>query len=209
MLLAALPPNLNSCLFKSQLSNGTPYTIHCFKTYTIPITPIKISNASHQIHDAGIQNTLKWHLRLGHPHLQALHKIWTHNLADGIIGPFTQLSFFEDWLFRKMTSNPYPRSTQYTTNPLQLIHTDLCGPMLTPSLTGALYFLTFIDDYTHYTIITFLKKKSDALSHFLANKKLVEIQLNQEIKILQSDNGGEFTLKEFDSILQSQESFIR
>ena len=76
--------------------------------------------------------------------------------------------------------------------------------MPTPSLTGALYFLTFIDDYTHYTIITFLKKKSDALSHFLANKKLVEIQLNQDIKILRSDNGGKFTSNEFNNILQSQ-----
>ena len=154
----------NSCLFESQQANDTSYKIPWFKTqnlYPIPITPIKISNASYQIHETGIQNTLKWYLRLGHPHLQALQKIRTHNLADGIIGPFTQLSFFEDWLFRKMTSNPYPRSTQYTTNPLQLIHTDLCGPMPTPSLTGALYFLTFIDDYTHYTIITFLETKSN------------------------------------------------
>ena len=49
-------------------------------TKPIPITRIKICNASHQIHDTAIQNTLKWHLRLGHPHLlQALHKILTHN----------------------------------------------------------------------------------------------------------------------------------
>ena len=71
----------------SKLSNNN------LKQSTIPITPIKISNASHQIHDTGIQNTLKWHLRLDHPHLQALHKIRTHNLADGIIGPFTHLTF--------------------------------------------------------------------------------------------------------------------
>ena len=103
-----------------------------------------------------------------------------------------------------MISNPYPRSTQYATNPLQLIHTDLCGPMLTPSLTGALYFLTFIDDYTHYTVITFLKQKSDALSHFLVYKNLVENQLNKKMKILRSDNGGEFNSKEFNNIPQSQ-----
>ena len=121
-----------------------------------------------------VKVTLKWHLRLGHPHLQALHKIQTHNLANGIIGPFTHLTFCEGCLFGKMTSNPYPRSTQYITNPLQLIHTLLCGPMPTPSFIGALYFLTFIDDYTHYTIITLLKKKSDALSHFLVYKNLVE-----------------------------------
>ena len=193
----------NSYLFESQQADGTSHTIPYFKTqnlYPIPITPIKISNASHQIHNTGIQNTLKWHLRLGHPHLQALHTIRTHNLAGGIIGPFTHLTFCEG----KMISNPYPRSTQYATNPLQLIHTDLCGPMLTPSLTGALYFLTFIDDYTHYTVITFLKQKSDALSHFLVYKNLVENQLNKKMKILRSDNGGEFNSKEFNNIPQSQ-----
>jgi len=34
--------------------------------------------------------------------------------------------------------------------PLELVHSDVCGKMNAPSLGGE-YFLTFIDDYTHYT----------------------------------------------------------
>mgnify|MGYP000011047475 CR=1 FL=1 len=104
-----------------------------------------------------------------------------------------------------MTPNPYPRSTKHTTNVLQLIHTDLCGPMPTPSLTRKLYFLTFLDDFSHFTITTFLFKKSEVLSHFITYRNFVENRLNRKIKILRSDNGGKYTSHKFDAFLQSHE----
>ena len=188
-------------LLCTRTSNGTSYTIPCFKTqnlYPIPITPIKISNASHQIHDAGIQNTLKWHLRLGHPHLQALHKIRTHNLANGIIGPFTHLIFCEGCLFGKMTSNPYPRSTQYTTNPLHLstpIYVDQCRLPPSPEL------FTF----SHFSMTTpsSLSSKRNLTPYPISQPTKIWLK-TKKIKILRSDNGGEFNSKEFNNILQSQ-----
>ena len=45
--------------------------------------------------------------------------------------------------------------------------------------------------------MNFLQKKFEALPHLLVYKNLVINQLNQKIKILQSDNGGKFTSKEF------------
>mgnify|MGYP002775178199 CR=1 FL=1 len=53
--------------------------------------------------------------------------------------------------------------------------------------------------------MNFLQKKFEALPHLLVYKNLVENQLNKKIKILRSDNGGEFNSKEFNNILQSQE----
>lgn len=41
---------------------------------------------------------------------------------------------------------------------LELVHTDLCGPMQTRSLEGAYYFLLFIDDCTRFTWVHFLRK---------------------------------------------------
>jgi hypothetical protein len=53
---------------------------------------------------------------------------------------------------------PYPtESATCATEVLALVHTDLCSPMKTPSFGGAVYFLFFIDDYTRYTHIYFLK----------------------------------------------------
>ena len=65
-------------------------------------------------------------------------------------------------------------ATHRSTKPLQLIHTDVCGPMQTTSLGGARYFITFIDDYTRYTTVFTMKHKSEALQHFITYHKLVE-----------------------------------
>ena len=44
---------------------------------------------------------------------------------------------------------------------LELIHTDVCGPMQTKSLGGALYFLIFVDNRSRYTWVYFIRKKND------------------------------------------------
>ena len=84
--------------------------------------------------------------------------------------------------------------------PLQLIHSDICGPLETP-LSHAFYFLTFIDDFTHKTWVYFLKYKSETFSKFQEFKSLVENESNKKIKTLRTDNGGEFIKKEFNAYL--------
>ena len=46
----------------------------------------------------------------------------------------------------------------FESHPLELIHTDLFGPMRTKGLDGELYFMLMIDDYTRMTAIIFLRK---------------------------------------------------
>ena len=58
--------------------------------------------------------------------------------------------------------------------PLGLFHSDVCGPMSTESLSGARYFLTFVDDKTHYIWVYVLKCKSEVFSKFLKWKAYVE-----------------------------------
>ena len=91
------------------------------------------------------------------------------------------------------------RTKEYlTSKPLELVHTDLCGPRRIKSLQGESYFMLFIDDFTRMTWIFFLKEKSEAFERFKAFKILVENETEAKIKCLRSDNGGEFTSKEFD-----------
>jgi transposase InsO family protein len=58
--------------------------------------------------------------------------------------------------------------------------------------------MLFIVDFTRMGWICFLKEKSEALNKFKAFKTLVENEKETKIKCLRSDNGGEFTSKEFD-----------
>ena len=76
---------------------------------------------------------------------------------------------------------------------LELVHTDVCGPMQTRSLGGAYYFLIFIDDRTRYTWVYFMRNKSDVFEYFKEFKNMVEKKTGKSIKILRSDQGGEYT----------------
>ena len=74
-------------------------------------------------------------------------------------------------------------------HPLEIVHSDLCGPMPTPSLSGKLYFLTFIDNFSRKVWVYFLKCKSDVFAIFKEFKAKVEKESGYSIKTLRTDQG--------------------
>ena len=70
----------------------------------------------------------------------------------------------------------------HTSSPLELVHSDLCGPLYSPSSSGCKYFLTFIDDFSRDTWIYFLKLKRKVFDKFFAYKALVEKQSGHQIQ---------------------------
>jgi transposase InsO family protein len=81
-------------------------------------------------------------------------------------------------------------------SPLQLIHSDVMGPFPEPSINKYRYVLTFIDNYSRFTLVYFLTLKSQVFQYFKEFKALVENQSEGRIKILHSDNGGEYVNKD-------------
>ena len=69
--------------------------------------------------------------------------------------------------------------------------------MQTPSLTGNVYFMSFIDDYSRKTWVYLLKQKSQAFDVFKSFKVMAEKESNKFIKVLRSDGGGEYMSNEF------------
>jgi hypothetical protein len=57
---------------------------------------------------------------------------------------------------------------------LDLVHSDVCGPMSSPSLSGCLYYAIFIDDYSRKCWIYFLKAKSDTFEKFKEYKAFMK-----------------------------------
>ena len=76
---------------------------------------------------------------------------------------------------------------------MEIVHSNVCGPMSSSSLRGYVYPVSFLDDFSRKTWIYFLKWKSEVFSKFKEYKALVKNQTDWKIKILQLDNGGEFT----------------
>jgi transposase InsO family protein len=79
---------------------------------------------------------------------------------------------------------------------LELVHSDLMGPFPHPSIRKPRYVLTFIDDYSHYTWVYFLRQKSEVFEHLKNFKALVETQIGKKIKIVRTNNGGEYINKD-------------
>jgi len=84
---------------------------------------------------------------------------------------------------------------------LKIVHTDVCRPMKTTSHGGARYFFIFIDDFSRKIHVYLLKAKGEAFEKFKQYKALVENEIGHKIKVLRSNNGGEFVCKKFDAFL--------
>lgn len=96
-----------------------------------------------------------------------------------------------------MSRQPFKNTGTRASELLQLIHSDLCGPMETSSIGGARYYVTFIDDYSRKVSVYFMKSKSETLEKFKEFKNLVENETNKKIKTLRKDNGKEYVNNDF------------
>ncbi|KAI3503609.1 hypothetical protein L1887_32055 [Cichorium endivia] len=91
-----------------------------------------------------------------------------------------------------------------STQPLHLLHVDLCGPSTVPSMSGKRYILVIVDDYTRFTWVYFLHQKSETAMELINFIKYIEIYSGKIVKAIQSDNGGEFKNNLFDDYLISR-----
>ncbi|KAG2758626.1 hypothetical protein Pcac1_g29253 [Phytophthora cactorum] len=76
---------------------------------------------------------------------------------------------------------------------LEVIHSDVCGPMQTSTFSGKRYFVTFTDDKSHFCVVYLLRNKSEVADKFAEFVAMAETQTGKRVKTLRSDNGGEYT----------------
>ena len=76
-------------------------------------------------------------------------------------------------LHGKQTRTSFKVKEHTTSQPLEIIHIDLCEPTRTKIIQGEHQFMLLIDDYTRMTWVSFLKEKSEAFMKFKAFKALV------------------------------------
>ena len=102
-----------------------------------------------------------------------------------------------------MTKTPFTGFTERASDLLELIHTDVCGPMSSIARCGFQYFITFTDDLSRYGYVYLMKHKSETFEKFKEFQSEVENQCGKKIKALRSDRGGEYLSHEFSSHLKS------
>ena len=109
-----------------------------------------------------------WHRRLGHLNEFQLREMASHDLVKGMnIPKSTRISFCEKCVEGKMSKKTFKSVGEIrSVRKLQCVHSDVCGPMPTQSIGGNKYFVTFIDDYSRYCKVYFMKYKSEVFNKF-------------------------------------------
>lgn len=142
-----------------------------------------------------IESAMTWHRRLGHLNHQSLKKMRENVNGIDFNNDFTQIERCEVCSMGKQNRLPFQASKTESNEILQLIHSDLVGPMENQSIGHARYLLTFVDDLTKKVFVYFLKEKSQVVNTFIGFKNLVENQMGKKIKIFRTDNGTEYCNK--------------
>jgi len=155
--------------------------------------------------DMKVNDLILWHQRLGHVNEKRLKSAVTKHLINGVDCINGDLPFCEACVQGKQARKPFKGSCDVqTTAKLQLVHSDVCGPMSVSSVGGARYFVSFTDDFTRYSRVYFMKQKSEVFEKFKQYEAEVTNTTGQNIKTLRTDNGGEYTSAEFEAYLRKR-----
>ena len=102
-------------------------------------------------------------------------------------------------MFRKQHKGAFHSSSRRLSELLSRVYSDVCGPIEVESLGGRKYFLTFIDNASRKVWVYVLTTKANVFYHFQAFHVMVERETRKKLKCLRTDNGGEYTSKEFEA----------
>ena len=139
----------------------------------------------------------EWHYTLGHCNIADI--IHLESISDDM--KITNRKKFECnfCIEAKMTNKMNRTPDAKASKPLEMVHTDLCGPISPETIQGARYAIVFVDDYSGLIKVYFIKHKSSAAK--ATAKYLSDMSPYGEVKIIRSDGGGEFISKEYENLL--------
>lgn len=141
-----------------------------------------------------------WHERLAHVNYQTIIKISKEHLAEGLnipeksVVPSTQCA---RCAYGKLSRSHFPTSRTRATEIGQIIHSDICEPMQTPTPSGARYYVLFKDDFSGWRVVHFIKHKSEVAELFQMYVSHFHKERGVHVRTLRSDNRGEYTSRCF------------
>jgi hypothetical protein len=115
-----------------------------------------------------------WHQRLGHIGEKGLRTLHGKGMVEGMSNCTLDFDFCENCIYGKHNRVRFPSGATRAKGILELIHSDVFGPVPVPSLGKSVYYVSFIDDFSRNTWIYFLRKKSEVFDKFKEFKALVE-----------------------------------
>lgn len=167
----------NKCIQLKQTNNG----LYILESY-VKRNQGMLLNYRHCIHE--------WHRILSHRNLNDIKKMQNRGIK---FKPCNCSDLCEKCIQGKMSRRSFPNQASKVNSVLDVVVSDVCGPLQTTSIHGYRYFITFIDVFSNYTVVKFLKEKSEAPSKIFEFIEQMKVIFGRKPKIFRSDRGLEYT----------------
>eukprot|EP00253_Pinus_taeda_P032839 PITA_32839 len=128
------------------------------------------------------EKTMLWHQRLRHIGEKGLRILHGKVMVEGMSNSSLDFDLCENCVYGKQNQVSFPSSGKRVKHILELVHSDVFGPVKVPSLGKSMHYVSFMDDFSRNTWIYFLKKKYGVFDRFKEFKALVENQIEKKIK---------------------------
>ena len=179
------------------------------------IGKIRTSNGLYRVsNDSGFANAslavvrsssiMDLHRRLGHISPVTIKGMLSAKACGGLqLDDSSELTSCTSCEYAKTTRKPIqktrvaPRAKKFG----EEVHSDVWGPSPTQTIEKQVYYVSFTDDYTRWTVIFLMKKKSEVLTHYKTFEAWCRTQFDVPIKVAHTDRGGEYMSTAFDKHL--------
>lgn len=149
-----------------------------------------------------------WHQRYGHLSEKNLEKIMKNEMVKGLDNYKSDdkiETFCESCINAKQTRKPFGEGTERrSTRVLEIVHTDVCGPVTPEGHDGSRYYVSFIDDWSRFTIVYRMRTKDEVFECFKLYEAMATAKFGVKISRLRSDNGGEYRNETFESFCKQK-----
>jgi transposase InsO family protein len=140
----------------------------------------------------------RWHQCFSHINFTALHKMAREGLVRGLPLLSQVEQVCEACLAGKQCRAPFPqKALGRSTEALQLLHGDICGPITPATPSGNRYFLLLIDDFSRYMWIALLPSKDAAAAAIKNIQAAAEHKTGKKLLALRTDREDEFAAADF------------
>ncbi|GAU49301.1 hypothetical protein TSUD_367130 [Trifolium subterraneum] len=146
-----------------------------------------------------------WLYRMRHLNFKDLTLMQKKNYVTGLPAMNAPEEICEEYVHFKQPRGSFSKNAMSKTkSTLEIVYSDVCGPMQVDSIGGNKYFVSFVDDFSRKIWAYLINKKSDVLSVFKKFKSVLESQSGHKLKVLRTYGGGECVSHDFVEFCESE-----
>ena len=170
---------LKVCDDRQWLLTQVRRTINCLYILELEIEqPVSLSAKTEEV-------SWRWHPRYGHLNFRALEKLQKKKMVPGLPAIKGVNKLCDGCLIGKQRHTPFSSQTSYRADePLELVHSDIYGPIKPTTPDGKTLFLLLVDDKSHFMWLILLQAKSEAVKRIQERAKA---ECGKKVQVLRTD----------------------